>query len=142
MRELHQRCEAIVAFCRERFPSTEDRSFMSSFGALVQEAAGAGDLPGLKMLHKELERLAENLSPADHLELQALLSAKGGPDRESRRAEERQAMSDIFRRGAVRTMDEYVLLRGMIDHEAPEGRMSPEDESQALELLSRFEAAM
>jgi len=103
LESLRTRSRAVAAFCAERFESAADRAVVLEFQALVEELATGADLMGMETLYRELVHVAEHLSPADRLELNALLAERFDFDTEGQRDSDALRVAAILKRGVIRS---------------------------------------
>lgn len=139
LQEIERRCRLLLDFHESAADNEITRVFMAQFRQAVDQAVEKGDRRNLRMACRDLEGLADELPPDKRNELKRLLATEGLSSIELSRIEESSLVSEIIKRGEIRSPDEHALLRGW--YENRESVLDPELELEVERLLASHEAA-
>jgi hypothetical protein len=112
IRSLAERLLLMIQF----FRTVEESEEFDVLHTFVQSAASAGNLRHLKLVSRDVERIALGLAPNEREGLEALLHHRLGIDKDTERAALHQTMAKVLERGSVasekerRRIEEYVEL--------------------------------
>jgi hypothetical protein len=110
--QVRDRLLLIIGFLE----SVQDFPAAEQFREIIQDAAGKGNLRGLRLLSRDVEAMAATLAPHERDGLEALLESRLGIDRDAERAQMRESVAHALRRGSVasekerRRLEEYAEM--------------------------------
>jgi len=109
---LRSKCLAVLDFFEGRSLGSE---LATSMRSSVQRAYAARDITGLRAGWTDLAEWHRELPELEQQQLARLLQSEAGADIRAERAAEVRRIGEILARGALRTEEEYRLVRGRID---------------------------
>lgn len=109
---LRSRCLMIVDFAHEHSGLGELADEMRK---VVENSYATQDLKGLRMVVRDLEEMADGLSPRTKAELDRRLEAELGIDMKAERAMDKLTIEAMVSRGKIRNEREYRMALAFLD---------------------------